>query len=296
MRSLWLLALPLALAACRRSDDAAAAPPPREASATIHVRTAPVAERPMPDLLTLTGTLRASSESDVAADVSGKVVATYIERGQPVKQGQTIAIVDARSAALAATAAEAQAKAAQTQLEEARRDCERVKHLLDTGAISQAEYDRQTASCTSQQWSAAAAEAQQRSASKLVGDANIRAPFTGYVGERYVNVGQYVQPNTRVASIYAPDPLRLQLTVPEANVAVVAQDMAVNFTVTAFGDQSFTGNVKFISPNIRESTRDLVIEAVVPNADLKLKPGMFAVAKMRLADKPRPVVPKTALA
>jgi membrane fusion protein (multidrug efflux system) len=295
MRSLGILALVLGLAACRRSDDAAAAQPPREASAAIHVRTTPVVERPMPDFLTLTGTLRASTESDIAADVNGKVVATYVERGQPVKQGQTIATVDARSAALAATAAEAQAKAAQSQLEEARRDCERVKHLLDTGAISQADYDKQTASCTSQQWSAAAAEAQQRSASKLVGDANIRAPFTGYIGERYVNVGQYVQPNTRVASVYAPDPLRLQLTVPEANVGVVAQDMPVNFTVTAFGDQLFTGSVKFISPNVRESTRDLVIEAVVPNPDLKLKPGMFAVAKIRLGDKPHPVVPKGAL-
>src|SRR5262249_30640608 len=158
-----------------------------------------------------------------------------------------------------------------------------------------AEFDRQTSQCTSQQWSAAAAEAQQKSASKLLGDANIRAPFNGFVGERYVNVGQYVQPNTRVASVYAPDPLRLELTVPDANVAVIAQDMAVNFTVTAFGEQLFTGSVKYISPNIRESTRDLVIEAEVPNADFKLKPGMFAVAKIRLGDKPRPVVPKNAI-
>ncbi len=298
MRTIAAVALPcllLAASACRRADDAAAAQPPREASAAVHVKTAPVGERPMPEFLTLTGTLRASSESDVAADVSGKVVATYIERGQPVKQGQTIAIVDARGASLAATAAEAQAKMAQSQLEEARRDCERVRHLLDTGAISQAEYDRQTAQCTSQQWSAAAAEAQQKSATKLVGDANIRAPFTGYVGERYVNVGQYVQPSTRVATVYAPDPLRLQLTVPEVNVAAISQDMAVTFTVTAFGDQAFTGSVKYISPNVRESTRDLVIEAVVPNASLQLKPGMFAVAKIRLGEKPHTVVPRAAV-
>jgi membrane fusion protein (multidrug efflux system) len=295
MRSLAPFVLLLGLAACRKTDDAAAAQPPREAAAPIRVQTAAVTQRPVPDFLTLTGTLRASHESDVAADVSGKVVATYVERGQAVKQGQTIATVDARTAALAANAAEAQAKVAQSQLEEARRECERVKHLLDTGAISQAEFDRQTAQCTTQQWSAAAAEAQQKTASKLLGDANIRAPFTGFVGERYVNVGQYVQPNTRVASVYSPDPLRLELTVPEANVAIIAQDMSVNFTVTAFGDQLFAGSVKYISPNIRESTRDLVIEAVVPNADLKLKPGMFAVAKIRLGEKPRAVVPKNAV-
>jgi membrane fusion protein, multidrug efflux system len=295
MRSLALLALVAALVGCHKADEGAASARLHEAGAPVHVSTAAVLERPMPEFLTLTGTLRANAESDVAADVSGKVIATFVERGQAVKKGQTIALVDARSAALAATAAEAQSRVAQEQLDQARRDCERVRHLLDTGAISRAEFDRQTSQCTSQQWSAAAADAQQRSASKLLGDANIRAPFDGYVGERYVNVGQYVQPSTRVASVYSPDPLRLELTVPEASVGAIQQDMPVRFTVTAYGDQMFTGDVKYISPNLRESTRDLVIEAVVPNGDFKLKPGMFAVARIELGVKPHTVVPKAAL-
>jgi membrane fusion protein (multidrug efflux system) len=295
MRSLALLVVVLGLVGCHKPEEAAAATRAREAAAPVHVSTVDVVERPMPEYLTLTGTLRANAESDVAADVSGKVIATYIERGQAVKKGQTIALIDARSAALAATAAEAQSRVAQEQLEEARRDCARVKHLLDTGAISQAEYDRQTSQCTSQQWSAAAAEAQQKSASTILGDANIRAPFDGYVGERYVNVGQYVQPSTRVASVYSPDPLRLELTVPEGNVGAIRQDMAVHFTVTAFGDQGFSGSVRYISPNLRESTRDLVIEAVVPNQELKLKPGMFAVARIELGEKPHAVVPRAAV-
>jgi RND family efflux transporter MFP subunit len=280
---------------CRKPEEASASQPAREAAAPVRVQTAAVTQRPMPEYLTLTGTLRASAESDIAADANGKVVGTYVERGQPVKRGQVVAIVDSRGAALAATAAAAQARMAQSQLEEARRDCERVKHLLDTGAISQAEYDRQTSACTSQQWSAAAAEAQQASATKLVGDANIRAPFDGIIGERYINVGQYVQASTRVASVYAPDPLRLELTVPEANVSAVKQDMTVGFTVTAFGDAAFTGRVKFISPNIRESTRDLVVEALVPNPDARLKPGMFSVAKVPLGDRVVPVVPVAAV-
>ncbi len=299
MRSLVVslsgVAFLLGVAGCRSSEDAAAATRQREAAAAVHVSTVAVVERPMPEFLTLTGTLRASAQSDVAADVSGKVVQTFVERGQAVKKGQTIAIVDARAAALAATAAQAQSKVAQEQLDAARRDCERVKHLLETGAISQAEFDRQTSQCSSQQWSAAAAQAQQQSAAKLVGDANIRAPFDGFVGERYINVGQYVQPNTRVASVYAPDPLRLELTVPEANVAAIRQDMPVSFTVTAYGEQPFTGSVKYISPNLRESTRDLVIEAVVPNGDFKLKPGMFAVARIELGAKPHVVVPKASV-
>jgi membrane fusion protein (multidrug efflux system) len=299
MRSLVLglsgLGLLLGLGACRSSEDAAAATRLREAAAPVHVATVPVVERPMPEFLTLTGTLRASAQSDLAADVNGKVTRTFVERGQAVKKGQVIAIVDSRAAAFAATAAEAQSKVAQEQLEEAQRDCARVKHLLETGAISQAEFDKQTSQCTSQQWSAAAAQAQVQSASKLVGDANIRAPFDGFIGERYVNVGQYVQPSTRVASVYAPDPLRLELTVPEANVGAIHQDVPVKFTVTAYGDQVFNGSVKYISPNLRESTRDLVIEAVVPNGDFKLKPGMFAVSRIELGAKPHVVVPRNAV-
>lgn len=282
--------------ACRRPDEAARSAQAREAAvATVHVRTAAVRERPMPQYLVVMGTLRADQESDIAADASGKVVQTLVERGTSVKRGQVIATLDARSLALTANAAEAQANFAEAQLDQARRECERVKHLFDQGTISQAEFDRQTAQCTAQQWSAAAANAQQKSATKLLGDARIRAPFDGVIGERFVNVGQYVQPATRVASIYEPDPLRLQLTVPEAQVASIRQDLAVTFSVAAFGDELFTGAVKFISPNVREATRDLVVEAVVPNKDARLKPGMFAVARLKLGDRVQVVVPASAI-
>ena len=284
-----ILGTALAASACKRPDQGAATAP-RETSAPVHVQTAPVGQRAMPEFLMLTGTLRASESTELAADVNGKVTQTFMERGQAVKRGQLLAVIDSRIAAFAATAAQAQAKVAQSQLEEARRECDRVKHLLDTGAISQAEYDRQTSQCTTQQWSAAAAEAQVQTASKTLGDASIRAPFDGIIGERFINVGQYVQPQTRVASVYDPDPLRLELTVPEANVAAVQPDMTVSFTVTAYGDERYTGRVKYISPNVRESSRDLVVEAVVPNGDMKLKPGMFAVARIGLGDRTRPVV------
>ena len=287
-------AVALSLSACSRTEDAHASPA-QIASAPVHVQTAAVVERPMPRYLTLTGTLHASESSDVAADSSGKVAQTFAERGQAVRRGELVAVLDSRSAAFAATAAEAQAKVAQSQLEQARRDCERVKHLLETGAISQAEYDRQTAQCTSQACSAAAAEAQGKSATKVLGDTLIRAPFDGIVGERYVHVGQYAQPGTRIVSVYATDPLRLELTVPEANVAAVQPGMPVSFRVTAFGDESFSGRVKYISPNVREATRDLVVEALVPNGDGRLKPGMFAVGKLPLSSPPTPVVPTDAL-
>ena len=249
----------------------------------------------MPEYVTLTGTLRGNQESDVAADAPGKVVQTLVERGQLVKRGQVLVTLDARGAALSANAAEAQSKVAESQLEQAKRECERVKNLLETKAISQAEFDRQTADCTAKQFSAQAAQAQSQSAVKLLGDTRVRAPFDGVVGERFVNVGQYVGSTTKVLSIYESDPLRIQLTVPEADLALVKMDMPVQFSVAAFGEQKFTSIVKFISPNVREQTRDLVLEAMVPNPEGKLKPGMFAVAKVALGEHSHPVVPVAAL-
>ncbi len=292
--SLVLLSL---VVACHRAEDSSPSQSAGEAAAApIHVQTATVSEQPMPEYLTLTGSLRASRQSDIAADANGKVLQALVERGQAVKSGQVIATLDARSATLSATAAQAQSHMAQEQLDQARRECERVKHLLDTAAISQAEYDRQTSQCTAQQWSAAAAEAQQQSATKLLGDTRIRAPFDGVIGERLVNVGQYVEPSTKVASIYEPDPLRLQLTIPEADLASIHEGVAVTFSVAAFAEEKFTGTIKYISPNVREASRDLVAEAVVSNQEGRLRPGMFAVAKLELGEKTSAVVAAKALA
>jgi membrane fusion protein (multidrug efflux system) len=282
-------------AACNRSEARAEPAGAPKEEPPIHVATAAVTERTMPEFLTLTGTLRANQESEIAADANGKVLATFVERGQTVKKGDLLATLDARTAALMASAMTAQTNLAKAQVEQAQKDCERARHLLDTGAISRAEYDRTSTACSTTRFSAAAAAAQQASAVKVAGDANIKAPFAGVIGERYVSVGQYVQPQTRVASIYDPDPLRLELTVPEANIAAVRPEMPVTFHVTSFGDQAFTGTVKFISPNVRQSSRDLVVEALVPNGDRKLKPGMFATAQLDVADHAATVVPSSAV-
>lgn len=290
-----LLALATGAAACKKPGSSEAQLTSATAEAPVKVQTVAVAERPMPEHLVLTGTLRASQESEVAADAAGKVTATFVERGARVKRGDTLAILDARGASISATAANAQSELAKAQLEQAQRECERVKSLKDTGAISQAEYDRVTSQCQTTQWSVAAAAAQQQNARKIVGDSVIRAPFEGVVGERYVNVGQYVMPNTHVVSLYTPDPLRLELTVPEANVAGIKPDQRVAFSVSAYSDEKFEGTVKFISPNVRPTTRDLVIEAFCPNPELKLKPGMFAVARLETAERPQMAVPTAAI-
>lgn len=293
---LALVALATAsLVACKKPDASSVQLTSAQKQPAVHVQTAAVVEQPMPEYLTMTGSLRASQESEVAADASGKVTATLVERGQRVKKGDIIAVLDARGASISASAAAAQTGLARAQLEQAQKECERVKSLFKSGAISQAELDRTTSQCQTTQFSAAAAQAQQQNAQKIVGDSVIRAPFDGIVGERYVNVGQYVQPSTRICSLYNPDPLRLELTVPEAYVASVKPGALIRFSVASYPDETFSGAVKFISPNVRSATRDLVIEGECPNPDAKLRPGMFAVGGLVIGEKKLAAVPLAAL-
>lgn len=289
---LFPIALSLAVSACKKPSEVGSAQKPET---PIKVQTAAVVEKPMPEHLVLTGSLKASQESEVAADATGKVKATYVERGQKVKPGDTLVLLDSRGASINVTAAVAQSNLAKTQLDQAQKECGRVKTLFESGAISQAEYDRATSQCEATKWSLAAANAQEQNAQKVAGDTVIRAPFAGYVGERYVNVGQFVQANTRVVSLYAPDPLRVELTVPESSIAGIKVDLPISFTVSSYGEEKFAGNVKFISPHVRPSTRDMIVEAFCPNPDGKLKPGMFAVAALESGEKPFPTVPSAAL-
>jgi membrane fusion protein, multidrug efflux system len=286
-------ALSLAVPACKKSEAAPSSAVKEDPP--LHVSTAPATERSMPEFLTLTGSLLADKQSDIAADANGKVLSTKVERGQSVKQGDLLATLDASAAALSASAALAQEQLAKTQAEQAKTECDRSKQLFDSGAISRAEYDRSVSQCTGSQWSVAAATAQHGSAAKMVGDSAIRAPFSGVIGERYVSVGQYVQPSTRIVSLFAIDPLRLELSVPESNVALVRPDLRVDFQVAAYGAQTFSGKVRFISPNVREASRDLVVEAVVPNPDGKLRPGMFATVRLKTGEKPSVVAPLAAV-
>lgn len=260
----------------------------------MQVHTAAVEQRQMPRFLAVTGSLRADRETEVAADAAGKVIETFVERGQAVRKGDPLVRLDVRTARLGETQARAQARLAEQNAEFAKQECARAEQLFKSSVIAQAEYDRRRTACQTSNESVASARAGAQLAEKGVNDAVVRAPFAGVVGERFVSVGQYVGPASRVASLYVVDPLRLEMNVPEAEVAAVRRNLPVEFRVAAYGDV-FTGTVKFISPVVRAQSRDLVVEAVVPNRDARLKPGMFAAVKLSVGDAPLAVVPLQAV-
>jgi membrane fusion protein (multidrug efflux system) len=289
-----LLLLPLAVApACKRAGAAPGAAPTAEAA--VAVTTVEVASRAVPRAVTLTGTLTPNRKSDVAADATGKVAAAPIERGVVVAAGAPLIRLDRRSAALAAAEARAQADVARTQQAAAETECARADKLWAAGAINQAEHERQQSACEAARSQAAAATARARLAGKNLGDAVVRAPFRGLVADRFVSEGEFVHPETRVATLVEIDTLRLELSVPEAVVPAVTAAGDVVFQVAAFPGERFHAKVRYVGPAVRRQTRDLVVEAVVANPGHRLLPGMFATARLLTGAAPQPVVPADAI-
>lgn len=294
-RHLFPLMALLAAAGCKKPDEAAAEKPKPAALPPVKVELGAVTHEKMPRLLTLVGSVVADRQSEIAANVSGRVTATYVERGMPVKAGQAIAVVDSRAAGFQAAAALAQSQAAQTQVALAKQECDRADTLFAQGAIAKSEFDRLKTQCTAQLYQANAAQANADLAGKLAGDTVIRAPIDGIIGERYVNVGEYVQPATRVASVYSVNPARVSISVPEPAIGRVKEGQSLDVEVSSWPDRRFPATVRFISPALRPQTRDLIVEASAKNDDGALKPGMFATVKLVVGEEEQPTVPVDAI-
>lgn len=249
----------------------------------------------LPKTLTLTGTLVANRDSDVAADAAGKVVATYVERGSVVKKGAPLVALDKRSAALAQEQARAQAEIARTQLALAETECGRADRLFAENAINKAEHDRARAECDASRLRAEGAAAAARLASKSLGDAVVRAPFAGMVVDKNVTEGEYVRPDMKVVRLVEMNTLRLELAVPEAVLAQVTASQDVSFRVSAFANETFEGRIRYVGTALRRESRDLLVEAVVENHHGRLRPGMFATAEVTVGEVEQVIVPKAAV-
>jgi membrane fusion protein (multidrug efflux system) len=294
--SIALVSAPLlfvAVSGCKpKGDGAADAGPAQEAVA---VTKAPVVKRNVPAYLLATGQLRGEQEADVAANASGRVLSVDVERGAEVPKGAVLARLDTRAAALTAAEAAANVGTARVNATRAQADCARGRTLADAGAISDQEWERMEAACRAGSLGVAAAEARASMAAQMVGDGVLRAPFAGAVSERYIDVGEYVRPDSRIVTLVDVATLRLELTVPEAHLGKVTVGARALFSVAAFPGRTFEGKLQRIGASVRNATRDVLAEAKVDNADRALRPGMFAMVRLVTGEAPGVVVPKAAL-
>jgi membrane fusion protein, multidrug efflux system len=288
-------------AGCGSRVDAAQSKPGAQQSpasaleSAVKADTVEVGEAKVPRFLTLTGSLSAYEDSDVAAGAMGKVMSVHIERGSVVKKGDVLVKLDARAATASLEEVRAQLALAKSQQALADAECERNQKLCEGGTVSTAEHDRVQAQCRNAAAQAAATTARMSMLEINATDAVIRAPFDGVVAERAVSVGEYVRQDSKVATLVALDPLRLELTVPESSAAFIRKDQEVEFTLTAAPGVVHKTKVSFVGAGLRRGTRDLVVEALVPNKDRALLPGQFATAKVQLGEQQLPVVPRTAV-
>jgi RND family efflux transporter MFP subunit len=284
--------------------DQAATPPP------VAVTVAPVQGVDEPVALEATGGFEAAESSEVAPETSGRVSATLVDIGDFVKTGAILVRVQGVNAGLrldearaAASRAESNLKLAEAQNALAQTTAARYAALVATGDVSrtvadQARTQAETAveSVNTARASLAEARAQLALAQKAVADVVVSAPFAGYIAERRVSTGEFVQPSTPVVTLVSLDPLRLRLTVSGAQAGQVAVGQAVTASVDAFAGRTFTGRVTALNPALDPQSRSLGVEARVRNPDAALKPGMFAVARIDLGRTERALlVPRRAL-
>jgi membrane fusion protein (multidrug efflux system) len=212
------------------------------------------------------GSFSASKQASLSAEVSGLVTSIQFDSGQKVRAGQTL--VELNPAPLKAQLAQLEAQAALAEL-----NLKRDEAQLKVQAISQAAVDTDMATLKGAQAEVAAQKA-------LIAQKTISAPFSGQLGIRQVNLGQYLAPGTAVVTLQKLDPMDIDFTVPQSQIDLVRVGMQAQIETSAVPGQTFTGRVTAIEPQLDTATRNLKVRARLPNPDNILLPGVFATVRL----------------
>ena len=241
--------------------------PPPEAVTTVVTK-----REEWPSSLDAIGTAVAVHGVTVSADLPGIVDKIHIDSGKTVREGAVLVELDTREARAQLAAAQAQQKWAQISLD-------RYKGLLEKGVLAQADYDK-----------AAADDAQARARvvelRATIERKTIRAPFSGVLGIRQVNLGQYLAAGAPIVPLQTLDPIYVNFSVPQQDVANVPVGGAVRVTLDRAsnpGGTAFAGKITALDSVVNEATRNVGVQATLPNPEGRLKPGMFVQAEIPLA-------------
>jgi membrane fusion protein (multidrug efflux system) len=251
--------------------------PPPEAVTTV------IAQRQeWPSSMSMIGTLEAVQGVVVSADLPGTVARIAFVSGQSVREGDVLVELDTRQE-------RAQLAALEAQRELAGVNFGRMQQLVKEGVISRAEYDRATAD--QKQTEANVAEIRATIQRKT-----IRAPFSGVLGIRKVNLGQYLSGGSAIVSLEALNPIYANFGVPQQASGQVQIRRSLRLTAENLPGQVFTGRVTAIDSIVDEATRNVQVQATLANPGGKLRPGMFVQVELGLgANRPVITLPATAV-
>ncbi len=240
--------------------------PPPEAVTTIVTR-----QEQWPASLNAIGSAAAVHGVTVSADLPGIVDQIHFDSGKTVREGTVLAQLDTRQERAQLAAAEAQQKLARINFD-------RVSGLLAKGVISQADYDRAAAENTQGQARVGEIRA-------TIERKTIRAPFSGILGIRQINLGQYLTGGAPVVPLQSLDPIYVNFSVPQQEVARVRVGGGVRVAAEGSGGEAqaeFTGKITALDSVVNEATRNVQVQATLANPEGKLKPGMFVQTQVLL--------------
>ncbi len=233
-------------------------------------------------LLPAVGSVTAVQGVELRSELAGTVREIAFESGGTAAKGQVLVRLDTSSE-------EAQLRSAEAQAELARLNLERAHGLHAQGVISQSDMD--TAESASRQ-TVGQADAIRATIAKKT----IRAPFSGRLGIRSVNLGQFVHDGDAIVSLHSLDPVYVDFSLPEQQLAQIQRAMVVRVTTDATPGHVFTGKVTALNPEIDASTRNIKVQATVANGSGEMRPGMFARVQLVLPEaQPLLVIPSTAV-
>jgi membrane fusion protein (multidrug efflux system) len=232
--------------------------------------------------LSAVGSLEAAQGVTVAAEMSGKVARIDFVPGTQIQAGTLLLQQDTSSE-------EAQLQAAEAQASLSKVNFERLRLLIKTNAVSQAAYDDGEAKHKE-------AMAQADTIRATIAKKTIRAPFSGRLGIRLVNLGQILKEGEPIVSLQAMDPVFINFMLPQQELARIKPGLPVRITSDALPGQIVPGRITAINPQADSATRNVRVQATAANKEELLRPGMFASVAVVLPVKSQVLaIPATAV-
>lgn len=262
----------------------------------VNVTVQPVEKKQLRPFITATGTLNPYEEVSIGAETDGIVKSVMADEGTDVKKGMLLALIDDAEYQHGVTNARAALKQTETTLANTKIEFSRKEALYKEELVTKQQFDDASTRLALADSEVERAKAALSIATQKLTKTRIYAPIASKVKQKLVTSGDFVKNGSRLFTLIQPNPLKLLFSVPERDVGKIKVGQDVLVSVDAYPDREFKGKVHIVFPSLDEKTRTLAVEAVVPDEEKLLKPGLFArVLLYTGGERNTPVVPVTSL-